>query len=164
MRTNIGRKFTVAVLMMLMIFLMGMFAQTAYAAAAWKAKYVRFSATAGETLATGNVVAIKGSDGKAYQAAADSSTLRPAVGVIDKGGATGATVEIVVSGVIDGMTARSPGARLFLANSDGPGTLQTTAPTYAQPVGFVMPGTAGTATSTKYFINLNLQPTAGAGY
>lgn len=131
-------------------------------AAGWRAKYERFSAVAGETLATGNVVCISGSDGYAYQADANDSSLRPAVGVIGKGGASGATVEIVTRGIVYGMTAASPGARLFL--SETAAGITTTGPTNAQPIGWVMPGTAGAATSTTYYININIPSSAGAAY
>lgn len=133
------------------------------AAAGWRAKYERISAVAGETLATGNVVCISGSDGYAYKADADDSTLRPAIGIVGKGGSSGATVEIVTRGILTGQTAASPGARLFL-DATTAGTIAASAPTNAQPVGWVMPGTAGTATSTTYYINVNIPNSAGAAY
>lgn len=128
----------------------------------WQQKYVRFSATAGEALTIGDVVCIVGSDGAAYKADADNSALRPAVGLIDKAGLTGATVEIVAIGVLDGQTAASPGVRLFLSTTAG--AMTTTGPTNAQPIGWVLPGTAGTATSSKYFIQINTPSSAGAAY
>jgi len=131
-------------------------------AISWKAKYVRFAATAGETLAVGDVVCISASDGYAYLADANDSSLRPAIGVIGKGGAAAATVEVVVQGVITGMTARSPGARLFLSETAGDFTV--TAPTNAQVLGWVLPGAAGAATSTTYFIDVKPGPSDGAGY
>lgn len=131
-------------------------AQAAY----WKQKYVRFSATAGETLTTGDVVSIGGADGKAYKADADNSSYRPAVGVVSKGGATSATVEVTVRGIISGMIAASPGARLFL--SPTPGAIVTSAPTNAQAIGWVMPGSA--ASSTTYFIDVTAPSSGGAGY
>ncbi len=127
----------------------------------WKNKYLRFSATAGETLAAGDIVCIKGSDGKAYKADANDSSLRPAVGVIGIGGTSGETVEIVTIGVLEGQTSASPGARLFL--SETAGVFTTTAPTNEQPVGWVLPGTTA-ATSTKYYIMTNMPVTDGAGY
>ncbi|NPU84379.1 MAG: DUF2190 family protein [Syntrophaceae bacterium] len=136
--------------------------QTADAASWWTQKYVRYSATAGETLTTGDVVCIKGSDGEAYKADADDSSLRPAVGVIDKGGASGSTVEIVVDGVISGMTAKSPGATLYLATTAGAFT--TTAPTNEQTIGWVLPGTAGSSSSTTYFIRVEAKKSPSAGY
>lgn len=146
---------------MLFVMLMAMLiAPQVQAAEHWKTKYVRLSATAGETLATGDVVYIKGSDGKAYKADANDSAKRPAVGVIGKGGASSAKVEIVRIGVLGGQTAASPGARLFL--SETPNTLTTTAPTNAQAMGWVMPGT--TSSSTTYFIQAETPTSAGAGY
>lgn len=133
---------------------------SAQAAEYWKQKQVRFSATAGETLAAGDVVCIKAADGKAYKADANDADLRPAVGVIDKGGLSTATVEIVTIGVLAGQTAASPGKRLFL--SETAGAMTVTAPTNAQALGWVLPGTAGT--STTYFISVNTPTSGGAGY
>lgn len=159
MRKSLRMRFTLAALAFLFMMLCAM---PVMAAGSWKQVYTRFPATAGETLATGNVVCISGSDGKAYKADANDSALRPAVGIVGKGGATGATVEIVVSGVLAGQTAVTPGLRVFL--SETAGTLTTTGPTNAQPVGFVMPGSAGATTSTTYFINVVPPSSNGAGY
>ena len=130
----------------------------AQAAEYWKQKHVRFSATAGETLAVGDVACIK-TDGKAYKADANDSNLRPAVGVIGKGGSTAATVEIVVIGVLTGQTAASPGARLFL--SETAGAITSTAPTNAQGVGWILPGTSTLNSSSTYFINMMVPATGG---
>ncbi len=130
----------------------------------WLQKTARFSATAGEALSIGDPVAIKASDGKAYKAMADQSTLRPCVGVIGKGGASGAVVEIVVEGILGGQTAASPGYRVFLAASPGGMSASSGGPTNAQVIGFVLPGTAGAAISTKYYIKITLEPNTGAGY
>lgn len=129
-------------------------------AASWKSKYVRFSAVCGEALAVGDVACIAAADGKAYLADANDSSLRPAVGVVGKGCSSGGTAEIVVEGVITGMTAASPGARVFL--SETAGDLTTTGPTNAQPMGWVLPGTAGS--STTYFIRTTVPSSAGAAY
>lgn len=129
-------------------------------AAYWKQKYIRFSATAGETLTIGDVVCIKGSDGKAYLADADDASYRPAVGVVSKGGSSAATIEITVRGIISGMPEASPGARLFLSGT--PGDFVTTAPTNAQAIGWVMPGTD--ASSTTYFIDVTVPSSGGSGY
>lgn len=128
----------------------------------WKAKYTRFSAVAGETLATGDVVCISGTDSKAYLADANDSSLRPAVGVIGKGGASGATVEIIVEGIVTGMTAKSPGARVFLSETAGDFT--TTEPTNSQVLGWVLPGTSGSSSSTTYYIKVQAPNTPSAGY
>ncbi len=128
----------------------------------WQQKYVRFSAIAGETLVTGDVVCIAAADGYAYKADANDSSLRPAVGIIAKGGTTGHTVEIVTIGVLTGQTAASPGVRVFLSTTAG--ALMATAPTNAQPMGWVLPGAAAAATSTTYYISVVTPSTAGAGY
>ena len=155
------KKFLKLGLMALMVvfLLVAVMPQTGQAAEYWKAKYERFSATIGETLATGDVVYIKGSDGEAYKADADDSAARPAVGIVDKGGSSG-TAEIVVRGILAGQTAASPGARLFLHTTAG--ALSTTAPTNAQMLGFVLPGTAGS--STTYYISVVIPSSAGAAY
>ena len=129
----------------------------------FKMSYGRFSAIAGATLATGDVVCISGSDGYAYKADANDSDKRPAVGIIGKGGATAARVEIIFLGQLAGQTAASPGARLFL--SETAGAFTTTGPTNAQALGWVLPGeTAGGSSSTDYFISVTAPSSAGAGY
>lgn len=143
----------------LMLFVLA--APQAFAAANWKQKNIRFRATAGETLTKGQVVYLSGSDGKAYKAVSGTSTMRPAVGIVGDGGASGYTVEIVVSGIITGMTAASPGTRLFL-DSAVTGGVTDTAPTNAQIIGWVLPGT--TNSSTKYYIDVTMPLSAGAAY
>ncbi len=144
-----------------MLLIVAVMPQTANAAEYWKAKYERFSAVAGTTLATGDAVYLKGSDGKAYKADADDSAARPAVGIIGKGGATNATVEIIGRGVLAGQTAASPGARLFLSTTAG--ALTATAPTTnLQGLGFVLPGTA--ASSTTYHISVVMPASPSVTY
>jgi len=134
----------------------------ASAVESWRQKWVRFAATAGETLAIGDVVCIKNSDGKAYKADADDSDKRPAVGVIGKGGAANASVEIITVGILAGQSALSTGFRLFL--STGAGAYTVSAPTNAQIVGWVMPTAGSTTTSTTYFINVMPPTSTGAAY
>lgn len=150
--------FTALIVLLTLAFVM----PQAQAAESWKKRFERFSAVAGETLATGDIVCIKASDSQAYKADANDSNLRPAVGIIGKGGATNATVEIISAGILAGQTAASPGYRLYL--SETAGAMTTTAPTNAQVVGWVLPGTTDTATSTKYFIKVVPEPSAGAGF
>jgi hypothetical protein len=126
----------------------------------WKQKTLTISGVAGETLVVGDVACIAAADGLVYKADADSSTRRPAVGVISKGGTATHGVQITVIGILAGQTAASPGARIFL--STGAGVITTTAPTNAQPLGWVLPGT--TSSSTTYFINVVTPSSAGAGY
>ena len=146
--------------LMVVFLFVALMPQAANAAEYWKAKYERFSATAGTALAAGDVVYLLGSDGEAYKADADDSAKRPAVGIIAKGGSSDATVEIVVRGILAGQTAASPGARLFLSTTAG--ALTTTAPTNAQSLGFVLPGTADS--STTYYITVVIPSSAGAAY
>lgn len=150
-----------AAILALILALLAAAAMPASAAEYWKQKWVRFSATAGETLAIGDVACIK-TDGKAYKADANDSSLRPAVGVIDKGGAANATVEVVSMGILEGQTAASAGGRLFL--SETAGAFTTTGPTNAQVLGWVMPTAGSVATSTTYFINVLPEPSGGAGF
>lgn len=157
------KKLTVAALAFVIALALAL--PAAHAGEVWKQKFVRFSATAGETLAIGDVVCIKNADGKAWKADADSSTLRPAVGVIDKGGAADATVEIVVEGILAGQTELSEGYRLFLSETGG--AMTTTGPTNAQTVGFVLPaasGDTGPSKSSRYFIKVAQPTSGGAGY
>jgi hypothetical protein len=149
--------------LVLMFVMLLAFTVPSWAAISWQQKNSRFTGLAGETLVAGDVVAILPSTGAIWKADADVSTLRPAVGVIGKGGAAGAYVEVVVSGVITGMTAASPGARLFLDAATA-GAITTTAPTNAQALGWVLPGSAAAATSTKYYIHLTIPNSAGAAY
>jgi hypothetical protein len=158
MRSKLFKRFGV----LGMILALMVFSVMSADAASWSQKFTRFSAKAGETLVLGDVVCIKPADSKAYKADANDSALRPAVGVIGLGGATNATVEIVVSGVLTGQTAASPGARLFL--SETAGALTTSGPTNAQTMGWVLPGTSGTATSTKYWIQPGIPSSGGAAY
>jgi hypothetical protein len=153
----------IGVLMLAMFLALAVAMPAANATENWQQKFIRFSGVAGETLTIGDVVCIAAADGQIYKADADSSTRRPAVGVIDKGGATNATVEIVVMGILDGQAAASPGTRLFLSTGAGGYAYATTG--YDQIIGWVLPGTTDTATSTKYFINVHPEPpSAGSSW
>lgn len=101
--------------------------------------WVRVGVTAGETLTRGDLVAIKAADGLAYKADADDATLRPAVGIIGTGGATGVKVEVVVTGKISGFTGLTPGALAYLSGTAGAAT--QAAPVWAQPVGLALSAT-----------------------
>lgn len=157
------RKYTGLLAMLaILVFLLAIMTPPAQATEVWQQKFSRFSAIAGETVAIGDVVCIAATDSKAYKADANDSSLRPAVGVIGKGGASGSTVEIVTSGILAGQGAKSPGYRLYLSETAGGTTM--TEPTNPQILGWVMPGTAGTATSTIYYIDVRPQPSTGAAY
>lgn len=156
--------FKIAGILMMILMLFAAFSvPQADAAERWKQVYSRIPVTAGETLVTGDTVCIKATDGYAYKADSDDSNLRPAVGVIKKGGDSGSKVEIVISGILAGQTAASPGKRLYLSASSG--ELTTTAPTNVQALGWVMEGTtAGTGSSTNYFINVQMPVSGGPAY
>lgn len=130
-------------------------APTAQAAEFWKQRFAQFSATAGETLATGDVVCIYSADSQAYKADADDAGKRFAVGVIDKGGAAGETVGIVISGILTGQTAASAGSRLYLSATAGAFTVTSNA--WGQVIGMVMEGTKteiSSSQSTTYFVQV----------
>ena len=136
MKINVRFTLALAALAVLLI------AAVAYAAYTPKIVYQRFSCTAGETLAAGNVVAVKAADGKCYKADANDSALRPAIGIIGMGGASAASVEVITSGIISGwtITAGSPG---YL--SETAGAITQTAPAYSQQLGVAI------NTTTYYF-------------
>jgi len=130
----------------MMIMLAAPEAQAAYTV---RQTWVRFSATAGETLATGDVVAIKDADGYAYEADANAATLRPAMGIIGKGGASGATVEIIIQGILDGWSTLSEGTYGYL--SETPSLVTQSAPSYAQVIGVAVSTTAYYFNFSNYF-------------
>lgn len=138
----------------LVCFLMVLFCSRANAAEFWKQKRVRFSAVAGENLATGDVVCIK-ADGLAWKADADAATLRPAVGVIGKPGDAGENVEVIVTGIMGGNSAGTVGGRLFLGTTAGAFT--QTPPDNEQPLGVELSG-------GDYLILIQLPDNDGAGY
>lgn len=114
-----------------------------------KQQWVRVSAVAGETLATGDVVALKDADGLAWKADADDAALRPAVGIVGNGGAAGATVEIIVVGRVTGWTALSEGALAYLSGTAGGAT--QAAPAWAQPLGVALSTTDIYVNFSNYF-------------
>lgn len=107
-------------------------------------QWARISATAGETLTEGQMVAIKAADGYAWKADADVSTARPAIGVIGKGGTVGTKVEIITSGILGGFSGLTKGAPAYL--SETAGAITQSAPTWAQQVGVAI-------SATEYLIN-----------
>lgn len=137
------RLFSALIMALLMAVILAVPAQ---AASYWSSKFVRFSATAGETLATGNVVIIKDADGYAWKADANGVNLYPAVGVIGKGGAAGSKVEIVVFGILAGQTSLSESGPGYL--SETPGAITQSSPAYSQQIGIAI-------SETEYLINCN---------
>lgn len=109
-----------------------------------KQTFVRIGATCGEALTTGSVVAIKDADGKAYKADADDATLRPAVGIVGLGCASGGSAEIITYGRITGWTSLSEGTYGYLSETAGLAT--QVAPAWAQPIGFAV-------STTDYLVN-----------
>lgn len=98
-----------------------------------KKVWARFSATAGESLSTGEVVALKDTDGKAYKADADNSAFRPAVGIVGKGGSSGDNVEIIRHGIFAGWNSLAEGSAGYLSTTAGAVT-QSEPSSYKQQV------------------------------
>ena len=142
MRKNIGQKFLAV--WMLFLFVMIFMASDAFAAYSVRQINARFSAVAAEPLVTGNVVMLKDADGKTYKADANDAALRPAIGIIGKGGTTGQTVEIVTIGIFSGWTGLAEGSPGFL--SETPAAITQSAPAYSQQVGQAI-------STTSYFVN-----------
>jgi hypothetical protein len=143
------------------IFAVTVFCCIAFAGSFWQVKNDRFPGTAGETLTVGQAVCIKASDNKIYKADADDATLRPALGLIGKGGAANSVVEIVTDGILAGASNATPGERLYLSNTAG--AITTTAPNNPQVIGFGLPGTTANVTTT-YKIHVELSANAAPGY
>ena len=138
MKKNIGQKF-MAALVLLVVF--AFMTTDAFAAYRVKQNFARFSAVAAETLTTGQVVCLK-TDGLAYKADANDAALRPALGVIGKGGTTGTKVEIIVMGILSGWSTLTEGSPGYL--SETAAAVTQSAPAYSQQVGFAL-------TTSDYF-------------
>ncbi|MBN1495935.1 MAG: hypothetical protein JXA07_04145, partial [Spirochaetes bacterium] len=96
--------------------------------------------TAGEDLATGEVVCIKDSDGYAYKADANDSDLFPAIGVVGKGASSGSYVEIITRGKLSGWSSLAEGQPGFLSDTAG-AVSQTASTTYQQQVAIAVSST-----------------------
>ena len=118
------------------------------AMAAYSVKKIlyRVSATAGEALATGEVVCLKDADGYAYKADANDAALRPAIGIVGSltASASGDTVEIIVVGALTGWSSLSEGGNGYL--SETAAAVTQSAPSWSQKVGFAL-------TTTDYFFS-----------
>lgn len=118
------------------------------AMAAYSVKKIlyRVSATAGEALATGEIVCLKDADGYAYKADANDAALRPAIGIVGSktASASGETVEIIVIGVLSGWSSLSEGGNGYL--SETAAAVTQSAPSWSQKVGFAL-------TTTDYFFS-----------
>lgn len=85
-----------------------------------KKVFSRLSVNAGETVATGEVVAIKDADGEAYKADANVTYLRPAVGIVGSlTGGDGEAVEIITSGILTGWSSLKEGRAGYLSETAG---------------------------------------------
>lgn len=115
-----------------------------------KQRVARFSATCGEALAIGDLAAIKDADGYAYEADANSATIRPAVGVVGKGCSSGGSAEIITEGILSGWTSLTEGQYGYL--SETASLVTQTAPSWRQPVGVAI-------STTEYSFNFSPVPT-----
>lgn len=122
------------------------FSVSAHAAYTVKSQWVRFTATAGETLTTGQVVCLKDTDGYAHKADANDAALRPAIGVVGLGAASGYKVEIIAIGILRGWTTLSEGGYAYL--SETAAAVTQSAPTYEQIIGVAI-------STTEYFFNFS---------
>lgn len=109
-------------------------------------EYAGFSCNAGQTLAVGDIVCIKDSDGEAYKADANDSNLRPAVGVVATASTNGNPVRIVTIGLFSGWSSLGEGAAAYL--SETAGAVTQTAPTYAQKI-------ATAISTTEYYFEFD---------
>ena len=151
MRKNIGQKFLAAFALFVALTFV---ATDAFATYKVKQIFARFSATAGETLVTGNVVMLKDADGYAYKADANDAALRPAVGIVGKGAATGAKAEIIVMGVLTGWSSLSEGGPGYL--SETAAAVTQSAPAYSQQVGYAISTTDYMFSFQNYFDSSSL--------
>lgn len=149
----------------------------------WKAKWERFSATAGEAISLGDPLALNRYSGEAYKADADDADRRPAVGFAGNSASAAGTVEIVRRGILSGMPAGlgtessnavTPiGTPLILSTTQGHVTIyQTAAAGVSQFMGFAWPLSeqavnSGVTTGTDtYFVDVDAprNTTGGAWY
>jgi hypothetical protein len=149
----VKKQFKILNILFVAMFMTVLFASPVFAVN-FTQKFARFSATCGETLATGNVATIKDADGYAYKADANDAALRPAVGVVDKGCASGGTAEIVTYGVITGYTSLTESAPGYL--SETAGAITQSSPSYSQQVGYAISSTAYLINCQNYFDSSSL--------
>jgi hypothetical protein len=111
-----------------------------------KQVFVRVSGTAGETVTTGQVVAIKDADGEWYKADANDSDVRPGVGIVgSKTGGDGESIEVILEGVLTGWSSLTEGQPGYL--SETAGAVTQSAPSWVQQVGVAL-------STTDYYFNL----------
>jgi len=128
------KKIGLAAMVMLLMFVF-----MAPVASAYSVRHVfaRVSGTAGETVTTGQLVALLDADGEWYKADGNEATLRPAVGIVgSKTGGNGDTIEIILQGILTGWTSLAEGDPAFM--SETAGAVTQSAPSYAQQVGIAL--------------------------
>lgn len=129
------KRFGLAALMMLLMFVF--MVPQAFAAYSVRHAFVRISGTAGETVVTGQLVALLDADGEWYKADAATSTIRPAIGIVgSKTGGNGDTIEIILQGILTGWSTLAEGDPAYL--SETPGAVTQSAATYTQQVGIAL--------------------------
>lgn len=97
----------------------------------------------GEDIVVGEAIMIADADGYVYLADSSDATRRGALGLAGNNAASGAYVEVVLSGIFSGWTGLTEGAVGYL--SETPGAITQTAPTWTQAVAYAI-------TSTTYFV------------
>jgi len=129
-----------------------------------KQVWTRFSATAGEDLTLGDIVCLAAADGYAYQADADLTTRRPAIGIVGKTTASGSLVEIITRGIFTGWSSLTVGAPAFISSTVAAAT-QTAVGTYQQMIGVAVSSTdylfdfqANTASATSLGVLVGATP------
>lgn len=115
-----------------------------------KTAYLRYGGTAGETLTTGQVIAVKDADGEWYKADSDSATIRPALGIVgNKTGGDGESVEVVLWGLVGGYTGLTEGGAVYL--SETAGSYTQSAPAWSQVIGHAVSATEILYNFQNYF-------------
>jgi hypothetical protein len=128
------KKLGLAAMVMLLMFVFMVPLASAYSV---RHVFARVSGTAGETVVTGQVVALKDADGEWYLADADDVTIRPAIGIVgSKTGGNGDTIEIILQGILTGWTTLAEGDPAYL--SETAGAVTQSAPSYAQQLGIAI--------------------------
>jgi len=137
------QKIIVAIFMLALV--LAFMAPQVQAAYHVKKVFTRITVNAGETVTTGEVVAIKDSDGEAYLADANVTYLRPAVGIVGSlTGGDGEPIEIITSGILSGWSSLEEGNPAYLSETAGDVTQDP--PEWMQNIGVAV-------TTTDYYFN-----------
>jgi hypothetical protein len=126
--------------LVIVLFALALFAPQAFGAYHVKKAFVRITVNAGEDVETGEVVAIKDSDGEAYLADANVTYLRPAVGIVGSlTGGDGEAIEVITSGILTGWSGLKEGRPGYL--SETAGAVTQSPPEWIHTVGMAISST-----------------------